>query len=51
MKIYHVELAKTGTSVSGGEVTMLNLIHFLIKQKKKNVLITTDNGRSVYEYR
>ena len=49
MKIYHVELAKTGTSVSGGEVTMLNLIHFLIKQKKKNVLITTDNGRSVYE--
>jgi len=49
MKIYHIEFAKTGTDLSGGEVCMLELIkHFSLKGHQ-NILLTTDNGE--YSYR
>lgn len=49
MKIFHVEFAKTGLGVSGGETCMIELIKYLKKKKLKNILLTTDNGRLTYE--
>lgn len=49
MVIYHIEFAKTGTGLSGGEKCMIENIKYLKKQKKKNILLTTDNGRLTYE--
>ncbi len=49
MKVYHIEFAKTGGGLSGGEKCMLEVIKYLKTKKVKNVLLTTDNGRETYE--
>jgi glycosyltransferase involved in cell wall biosynthesis len=49
MTIYHVEFAKTGLGLSGGEVSMLGLIRYFQSQGNKNVVFTTDNGRTTYQ--
>ena len=49
MKIYHIEFAKTGTAVSGGETWMLEVVRYLQSQNKMNVLLTTDNGEATYK--
>jgi len=49
MKIYHVEFAKTGTGLSGGEKCMVEIIRFLKDKGVSNVLLTTDNGKRLYE--
>ena len=49
MKIYHVEFAKTGTVLSGGEKCMLEVIKYLKSRSIKNVLLTTDNGKRMYQ--
>ncbi len=49
MKIFHIELAKIGMGMSGGETSMVEVIRFLKKKDVKNILITTDNGKQVYE--
>ncbi len=49
MKVFHIELAKTGKSLSGGEKSMIENILFLQKKRIKNILVTTDNGRLTYE--
>lgn len=49
MKVYHIEFAKSGTGISGGEMWMVELIKYLIKRKVKNILLTTDNGKEAYE--
>lgn len=46
--IYHVELAKTGTGLSGGEVCMLEMVNIYSRLKIKNVIVTTDNGKEAY---
>lgn len=48
MKIYHIELAKTGLGLSGGEVCTLKLIRYFSSQGYENILITTDNGQTTY---
>jgi glycosyltransferase involved in cell wall biosynthesis len=49
MIIYHVEFAKTGTGISGGEVVMLEFIRYYANLGIKNVIFTTDNGKEVYQ--
>jgi len=49
MRIYHVEFAKEGTDLSGGEICMLEQIKYFKSKKINNILLTTDNGREVYE--
>lgn len=46
--IYHIEFAKTGTGLSGGEVSMLELIKEFAKKGIYNCILTTDNGRETY---
>lgn len=49
MKIYHVEFAKTGEGVSGGEIWMLEAIKFFQAKGLYNILLTTDNGKKTYQ--
>jgi glycosyltransferase involved in cell wall biosynthesis len=49
--IYHVEFAKTGTGVSGGEKAMAETIKYLAKKSYKNVLLTTDNAQTAYSHK
>lgn len=49
MRVFHVEFAKTGTSLSGGEKCMVEVIKYLISMGVYNTLLTTDNGKSLYE--
>jgi glycosyltransferase involved in cell wall biosynthesis len=46
--IYHVEFAKTGTGMSGGEKVMGETVRYLAGKKHKNVILTTDNGLEAY---
>jgi glycosyltransferase involved in cell wall biosynthesis len=48
MTIYHIELSKAGTGLSGGEVVMLEIVRELALLDINNVIITTDNGEAVY---
>jgi glycosyltransferase involved in cell wall biosynthesis len=48
-RVIHVEFAKTGTGLSGGEKCMIENIQYFLKQKLRNILFTTDNGRHTYE--
>lgn len=48
MTFYHVEFAKIGHSVTGGEVCMLELIRHFASLGYRNVLLTTDNGEQTY---
>jgi glycosyltransferase involved in cell wall biosynthesis len=48
MNIYHVEFAKTGSSLSGGEVSMIELIKYFQSKGYKNILLTNDNGKETY---
>jgi glycosyltransferase involved in cell wall biosynthesis len=48
MKVFHVELAKFGHDLSGGEKCMIEIIRYLKKKKIKNILLTTDNGKKTY---
>ncbi len=47
--IYHVEVAKLGHGLSGGETAMLELIKYFSSKGYKNILITTDNGKTTYK--
>ncbi len=49
MTIYHIEFAKAGLGVSGGETWMVSIIKKLSERGHKNVLFTTDNGKQAYE--
>lgn len=49
MTVFHVEFAKAGTGVSGGEVCMLEMIKYLDKRNINNVVLTTDNGKASFE--
>lgn len=49
MKIYHIEFAKAGTKLSGGEVCMLELIKHFSDKGHENILLTTDNGKATYQ--
>ncbi len=49
MKIFHIELAKTGTGLSGGEKCMVEIIRYFTQKKLVNVILTTDNGKELYE--
>ena len=48
MKVYHIEFAKTGGGLSGGEKCMIEIIKYFKKKKIFNFLLTTDNGKQVY---
>ena len=48
MTLYHIEFAKTGHGMSGGERCMLEQIKFFKDNGIKNVLLTTDNGKETY---
>jgi len=48
MIFYHIEFAKIGHSVTGGEVCMLELIKHFASLGYRNVLLTTDNGEQTY---
>ncbi len=49
MSVYFFEIPKTGSGISGGERCMLeNVYHFSSKNIRCNI-VTTDNGRLVYE--
>ncbi|MEK6860162.1 MAG: glycosyltransferase family 4 protein [Nanoarchaeota archaeon] len=48
MKVFHVEFAKTGYGLSGGEKCMVEIIKYLKKKNIKNILLTTDNGKETY---
>jgi hypothetical protein len=47
--IYHLEFAKTGYNLSGGENCMLENISFFTGKGFKNILLTTDNGVETYK--
>jgi glycosyltransferase involved in cell wall biosynthesis len=47
-KIYHVEFAKLGTGLSGGENCMLENIKHFSNMGHQNILLTTDNGKKAY---
>jgi glycosyltransferase involved in cell wall biosynthesis len=49
MKVFHVEFAKVGTGLSGGEKCMVEVIRFLVDEGISNIILTTDNGRELYE--
>lgn len=49
MKIYHIEFAKIGLGMSGGERCMIELIRTYKSMGIHNVLCTTDNGKKTYE--
>lgn len=49
MKIVHIEFAKTGTNLSGGEVCMLEIMREFQHFGHINVLLTTDNGAATYK--
>ncbi|MCK5320108.1 glycosyltransferase family 4 protein [Candidatus Parcubacteria bacterium] len=49
MKIYHIEFAKIGTDISGGEICMLKNIKYFKSKGLKNILLTTENGRYTYK--
>ncbi len=46
---YHIEFAKTGLGMSGGEAWMVTILKQLNKRGHRNILFTTDNGRQSYE--
>lgn len=48
MNIYHFEFAKTGYSLSGGEVCMIELVKYFQSLGHKNIILTTDNGKAAY---
>jgi len=49
MKIFHLEFAKLGDGLSGGEKCMIEIIRFTSGKEIKNIVLTTDNGRKLYE--
>lgn len=49
MKVYHIEFAKAGHGLSGGEKCMVEIIKYFKHRKIKNILLTTDNGKETYE--
>lgn len=49
MIIYHIEFAKTGMGLSGGEKCMIENIKYFQSVGIENVLLTNDNGRYTYE--
>lgn len=48
MTIIHIELAKTGSGVSGGEISMLEQAKCFAQENIKNIIVTTDNGKEAY---
>ena len=48
MKVYHIEFAKTGIGMSGGENFMVEIIKELCLENVNNILLTTDNGQETY---
>ena len=49
MRMIHVEFAKTGENLSGGEKCTIENIKYFQSKGIRNVLLTTDNGKKVYE--
>lgn len=49
MKVYHLEFAKLGKTISGGENCMIENIKYFASKKIKNIILTTDNGKKSYE--
>lgn len=49
MNIYHLQFSKTGIALSGGEVAMLGIVKSLAAKGHSNIILTTDNGKIVYE--
>lgn len=49
MTIYFFEFPKTGTGISGGERCMLENVLFFSKMGISCVILTTDNGKIVYQ--
>lgn len=49
MKIYHMEFAKTGGGMSGGETCLLEQVRYFKSKHIKNILLTTDNGEKTYK--
>lgn len=47
--IYHIEFWKTGLWMSWWEKCMIENIKYFISKKEKNILLTTDNWKTVYE--
>lgn len=48
MMIYHIEFAKIGYGISGGEKNMLESVKYFSKRGHKNIILTTDNGEEAY---
>lgn len=49
LTVHHIELARTGSSMSGGEVCCLEIIRHLSRKGIKNIVYTSANG--VKDYR
>ena len=49
MKVFHVEFAKTGSGLSGGEKCMVEIIRYFSGKGIENVVLTTDNGKELYQ--
>jgi len=49
MKIFHIEFAKIGEGISGGEKCMIEIVKFFKSKGIVNILLTTDNGKKTYE--
>ncbi len=49
MRIIHVEFAKYGHGLSGGEETVIENIKYWISVNIKNILYTTNNAKKTYE--
>lgn len=49
MKIYHIEMAKTGHGISGGERCLVEMARYLSHKKIENIIVTTSLGRETYE--
>jgi glycosyltransferase involved in cell wall biosynthesis len=48
MTIYHMDFAKTGYGLSGGEGCMLENARYFSQHSYKNVILTTNNGQQAY---
>jgi len=48
LNLHHIELAKTGLGVSGGEICLLELVKNL-NDKFNQIIYTTENGKIAYK--
>ena len=49
IKVFHVEFAKAGSGLSGGEKCMVEIIRHFAGKGIENIVLTTDNGKALYQ--